>query len=232
MTPGGKPGACDACLRRAWLVGSLSARIERSLEGRPGNRARELLALGDETLTAAVGGRPEMVRRAQERKPELLRGAVAGAGSWACCSHDPAFPQSVRRLDDAPRVLFGRGDPRLLEGLGSDRCVTIVGARRPSAYGREMAEQLGRELGAAGLVVVSGMALGIDSCAHAGALAAAGSRSPCSAAGPTSRTRCGCAISTSGSASAAWSSASCRPRPRRAAGPFRPATGSWRSWER
>ena len=174
MTPSGRPAACDACLRRAWLVGSLSARIERSLEGRPGNRARELLALGDETLTAAVGGRPEMVRRAQERKPELLRGAVAGAGSWACCSHDPAFPPSVRRLDDAPRVLFGRGDPRLLEGLGSDRCVTIVGARRPSAYGREMAEQLGRELGAAGLVVVSGMALGIDSCAHEGALAAGG----------------------------------------------------------
>jgi DNA processing protein len=58
--------------------------------------------------------------------------------------------------------------------LASDDCVTVVGARRPSAYGREMAERLGRELGSAGLVVISGMALGIDSCAHSGALDAGG----------------------------------------------------------
>lgn len=174
MRSSGEPGACDPCLRRAWLVGSLSARIERSLGGRPGGRARELLALPDETLAAAMGGGPEIVAQASEREGSRLRAAVAGAGAWACCRHDPEFPESVRRPADAPRVLFGRGNPRLLGRLHSDRCVTIVGARRPSAYGREMAELLGRELGAAGLVVVSGMALGIDSCAHAGALDAGG----------------------------------------------------------
>jgi DNA processing protein len=174
MSAAAVPGACDACLRRAWLVGSLSAQIERSLAGGPGARARELLALPDRALAAVIGGDEEAVQRAAARDPRLLRGAVAGSGSWACCLHDPAFPQSVLTLGDAPRVLFGRGEPRLLGRLRSDACVTIVGARRPSVYGREVAEVLGRELAVAGLAVISGMALGIDSCAHAGALAAGG----------------------------------------------------------
>jgi DNA processing protein len=166
------PTACDQCLRRAWLVGSLSAAIERSLEGRPAGRARELLALEDEPLAAAVGGGEDLVEASRAREASVMRSALEGADAWACCRHDAAFPTSVQRLADAPRVLFGRGDPERLAMLASDDCVTVVGARRPSAYGREMGELLGRELGSAGLVVISGMALGIDSCAHRGALQA------------------------------------------------------------
>lgn len=169
-------GACDDCLRRAWLVGSLSARIEQAMTGTPSSRTRELLALDDDSLTAAVAGpdAESYAERAAARDPDRLREAVAGSHCWARCRHDDVYPQGLRKLADAPRVLFGRGDPALLARLASDRCVTVVGARRPSAYGREMAGLLGRELAAAGLTVVSGMALGIDSCAHEGALEASG----------------------------------------------------------
>ena len=168
--------ACDECLRRAWLVGGLSAGIERALGRSASKRAKELLALSDAELAAAVAGAgaDRAVERARDRDPGLLRLAVAGAQAWACCRHDEAFPRSLCRLRDSPRVLFGRGDPGLLASVVSDGCVTVVGARRPSSYGRELAALLGRELGSARLCVVSGMALGIDSCAHEGALEAGG----------------------------------------------------------
>jgi DNA processing protein len=178
--------ACDDCLRRAWLVGSLSARIDGALTGSPSARSGELLALEDEELAAAVAGRDgaRFAERARGRDPDRLRAAVAGAHAWAVCRHADAYPDSLRRLADAPRALFGRGDPARLGGLASDRCVTVVGARRPSAYGREMAGLLGRELASAGLTVVSGMALGIDSCAHEGALEADGATVAVLGSGP------------------------------------------------
>ena len=79
-------------------------------------------------------------------------------------------------LDErAPDVLYGVGDRSLVSGLDPDRAVTIVGSRRSGAYGRGVAHELGFGAGAAGLIVVSGMALGCDSAAHEGALAAGGS---------------------------------------------------------
>lgn len=169
-------GACDPCLRRAWLIASLSIRIETAVEARPSSRTRELLALGDADLTSALSGSrgERYLERAREREPARLRGAVHGAHCWACCQHEDAYPPSLRDLSDPPAVLFGRGDAALLARLGSEAAVTVVGARRPSGYGREMATLLGRELAFAGLTVVSGMAFGIDSCAHEGALSGRG----------------------------------------------------------
>ena len=82
------------------------------------------------------------------------------------------YPPLLRAIPDPPQVLWLRGDadPELLSG----RSVAIVGARACSSYGRSVARALGRELAAAGLVVVSGMARGIDSEAHRGALDAGG----------------------------------------------------------
>ena len=103
------------------------------------------------------------------------RAALGAAGLWACCEHDPGFPAVLRDAPQPPPALFGRGDHAHLARLGEpEDAVTVVGARRPTAYGRELAESLGRELAVTGLVVVSGMAMGIDSCAHAGALTAGG----------------------------------------------------------
>lgn len=168
--------ACNACLRRSWLIGSLAAEIERAASERPAHRTRRLLALEDSEIAAAVAGRgaESVARSAAERDPAVLREAVAGARCWACCLHSPDYPDGLRNLDDAPAVLFGRGDQRLLALLAERPAVTMVGARRPSAYGREMGERIAGELAAAGVPVVSGMALGVDSCCHEGALGGGG----------------------------------------------------------
>ena len=169
-------GSCDSCLRRAWLVAGLSAQIELAISGSPGSRSRGLLALGDERLAASVAGSGSAshLERAQALDPQALRSEVAAAGAWACCRHDDAYPAQLNELSDPPALLFGRGDPGLLGLLSRTGPVTIVGARRPSAYGREMAAGIASRLAAAGVVVVSGMALGVDSCAHEGALRSGG----------------------------------------------------------
>jgi DNA processing protein len=84
----------------------------------------------------------------------------------------PAFPRALAAIFDTPAGLFlrGAGEPALLEGPA----VAVVGARSCSAYGAEVARMLGRELAAAGLVVVSGLARGVDGHAHRGALDAGG----------------------------------------------------------
>jgi DNA processing protein len=85
---------------------------------------------------------------------------------------DPLFPERLRAIFDPPPALYLRGDgePALL----ARRAVAVVGARSCSPYGAQVARRLGRELAAAGLVVVSGLARGVDGEAHRGALEAGG----------------------------------------------------------
>ncbi|MDQ6728035.1 MAG: DNA-protecting protein DprA [Actinomycetota bacterium] len=82
----------------------------------------------------------------------------------------PGFPPELQSDPDPPALLFCRGRPSALDG----RRVAIVGARRCSRYGREVAYELGRDLAQAGVRVVSGLALGIDGAAHSGALSVGG----------------------------------------------------------
>ena len=78
-------------------------------------------------------------------------------------------------LDPPERpVLHVSGEPRAIAALDDEAVVTIVGARQASGYGLRVAERLGRDLAVAGVTVVSGMARGIDSAAHRGALSANG----------------------------------------------------------
>jgi DNA processing protein len=85
---------------------------------------------------------------------------------------DARFPPRLRAIFDPPPVLFlrGTGEPELL----ASRSVAVVGARSCSPYGAQVARTLGRELAAAGLLVVSGLARGIDGEAHRGALEGGG----------------------------------------------------------
>jgi DNA processing protein len=108
-------------------------------------------------------------RRFDERA-YLERLAAAGHRFLACSS--PDFPFLLRAIHDPPAGLFLRGeaDPEVL----SRPAVAVVGARACSGYGASVGRSLGRELAAAGLVVVSGLARGIDAEAHRGALEAEG----------------------------------------------------------
>jgi len=83
---------------------------------------------------------------------------------------DPRYPQPLREIYDPPIVLFARGRLELLESL----MLAVVGTRHPTPYGLAVSERLAADLAHAGLTIVSGMARGIDTAAHKGALAAGG----------------------------------------------------------
>jgi DNA processing protein len=95
---------------------------------------------------------------------ELAR--VAELGYRLLTWDDPAYPQRLRDIYDPPPMFYARGDVELLRRYS----IAIVGSRKPSPYGVQMAEKLGRELAERNLVIVSGMARGIDASAHRGAL--------------------------------------------------------------
>jgi DNA processing protein len=79
---------------------------------------------------------------------------------------DARYPARLREIFDPPVVLFAKGNMQLLDAVG----VAIVGTRRPTPYGVQVASRLARDLADAGVTVVSGMARGIDTAAHRGAL--------------------------------------------------------------
>ncbi len=159
--------ACEACLRRTALIAALAGRIEHEWRLRCGRP--QLLGLTDSALLAWAGD-PDVARRHAAFVPGRAVDALIATGLDAVCRCSAAYPPGLAELPDPPAVLHTRGERRLLAGGG----VAVVGARRASAYGLEVAGALGRGLAAAGVPVVSGMAMGIDSAAHAGALAAGG----------------------------------------------------------
>lgn len=171
-----EPSACVECLRRSWLLALLGPYIEKIATGDRGSRSPELLALDNEDLLAVsapkVAG--QLLARVRALGEGQLRAELAAAGCWACCRHGDLYPAQLRDAPDAAWALVGRGDPALLAELEPVGAVTVVGARRATAYGREIARELGRELAGAGIVVVSGLAFGIDACSHRGALDAGG----------------------------------------------------------
>jgi DNA processing protein len=83
---------------------------------------------------------------------------------------EPEYPQSLLQIYDPPALLYVRGDSSVLNAPS----LSIVGTRRPTVYGTQMAERLGRDLAKRGLVIISGLARGVDALSHAGALSAGG----------------------------------------------------------
>ncbi len=170
--------ACPACLRRSWLLAALAPNLDLVWKQR--KPLKDVLALTDLDLVDALGGKDHarLLARHEAFDVDAARRAAERAGTEALCRHDPAFPKQLDTGPGAPWVLHVAGGldrfSRLVgAGAGTDEgppVVAIVGTRRASAEGLEMARTLGRGLSRAGVTVVSGMALGIDSAAHAGAL--------------------------------------------------------------
>jgi DNA processing protein len=99
------------------------------------------------------------------------------AGAWVL--GQPGYPDALVDDPDPPPILYWQGDHTALERPS----VAIIGTRRCTSYGSDVARQLGRDLAAAGVAVVSGLALGIDGAAHEGALAAQPSAPPIAVVG-------------------------------------------------
>ena len=147
--------ACEACLRRTWLIARLAAHIERARHGR--ERLRDVLALADEALVAAVGGSdagrdpPRPRRRAA---PAPLRAAVAAAGLDAVCRHDDRYPPALRDDAGGPAVLHVAGGPAAWPSSSARRrgrrvpAVAVVGARRAQSRRPSRRRTLGRGLAA------------------------------------------------------------------------------------
>ncbi len=124
-------------------------------------------------LADLLDGRTRAELRKMRRRLDLDRclARLREIGAKPLVKGGPGYPDRLARLDRSPWLLYLRGDPRVL-GL---RGVAVVGTRKCSDYGRRAATQLSGDLARAGLSIVSGMALGIDTEAHRAAMDAGGS---------------------------------------------------------
>ena len=123
-----------------------------------------LTELESHRLPAAVA---QMINTRQPMSAAAKELAQAqSAGIRLLTWDEPEYPQRLREIYDPPPLLYVRGNIELL----NRHLISIVGSRRPTPYGNQMAEKLARDLADRGLVIVSGLARGIDSCAHKGAL--------------------------------------------------------------
>ncbi|MGE0410072.1 MAG: DNA-processing protein DprA, partial [Amphiplicatus sp.] len=111
-------------------------------------------------------GRSAPIRLADRRAAEEELAAVEALGARLIAAGEPDYPRMLMPLPDRPPLLCVKGHVSLFERPA----VAIVGARNASGVGRKMARQLSADLGAAGVVVVSGLARGIDGAAHAASL--------------------------------------------------------------
>ncbi|MFZ0090657.1 MAG: DNA-processing protein DprA [Solirubrobacteraceae bacterium] len=167
------PRACAACLRRSWLLARLSGHLDvvRS-------RTRALLELEDRDLIDAVavaaGAAGEIRGEWGRFDSHAYHAGCATAGVTPVCRCDPAYPRALSSLAAGPAVLHVAGGFGRFRALAEQEPVALVGARAASPYGLECARSLGRGLASAGVTVISGMALGIDSAAHEGALHSGG----------------------------------------------------------
>lgn len=154
-----------AALRLARSHG-IGPMLWRRLIERCGNAQAALAAWPD--LMREAGKKPERLCSAGEAERELER--LAKIGAKLLVLGQPDYPTLLAEIPDPPPVLAVRGDAAVLHNA----CVAIVGARNASLGGRRLAEEYARALAGAGQVVVSGLARGIDTAAHCGALSGAG----------------------------------------------------------
>jgi DNA processing protein len=125
----------------------------------------ELEATGMRAVSAQSIATGKSMELAQQ---ECAKASDAGARIIALC--DPEYPARLKEIYDPPVILFVKGNVEVLTQPG----IAMVGTRHPTPYGSGMAERLSTDLAARGLVIISGLARGIDTASHRGAVAAKG----------------------------------------------------------
>jgi len=151
------------------LASRLSARVLRRFDS-PGGVFRATLPDLESCHLPAPVAQAIVKKEAIERAEKELSGVQKIAGCSLLNWTEPEYPQTFLQIYDPPVLLYVCGDPQVLN-LAS---LSIVGTRRPALYGTPMAQCLDRELAARGLVIVIGMARGIDAIGHQGAINANG----------------------------------------------------------
>ncbi len=165
MSGPGSAAAHAAAL--AGLPGMHPVRLARLLDGMPPTEAWEAVRSG----THAADPRRRFTRSAQATHVDEVGERYRRAGVSVLLRGSPGYPSALAEDPCPPAVLFALGDPSVVEGRHR---VAVVGTRSPTPYGQGVASELASDLAAAGVVVVSGLAVGIEASAHVGALRCAG----------------------------------------------------------
>ncbi len=127
------------------------------------------------TAEAALDGLPGLARSTENKGPVRICSIAAAEKEMEKCRaaqiqiltpDNPCYPPRLKHIVDAPPLLFVRGNTEMLR----KKAVAVIGARNASGLGRRFAEQLAGDLGRSGLLVVSGLARGVDTAAHWGAV--------------------------------------------------------------
>jgi DNA processing protein len=151
------------------LGSRLCARLLRRFESPEAIFRANLTQLESCNLPAEVAQaifRKESFKRAEKELQAIRNIPNCTLLNWT----DPEYPQNLLQIYDPPVLLYVRGSLQIL----NHPSISIVGTRRPTLYGTQMAQRIGRDLAARGIVIVSGMARGIDAIGHEGALAGGG----------------------------------------------------------
>lgn len=173
MTPAGQPPTGDT---KFWLAFNRIPGIGRvrfqALLGKF-ERLEDAWAAGPTDLKSA-GLEDHTVRTITETRPAIDPDAeserLQEAGVVALRWDDPSYPAQLKEIDDPPPVLYCKGSLTAADAWS----LAVVGTRRATPYGRQVAEEMSHQLAANGITVVSGLARGIDAIAHKAALEAGG----------------------------------------------------------
>ncbi len=154
LTPGLGPGRCRKLVEHFGSVASVfnASLTELEASGVPATAAQSI----------ALGKSLELANE------EVVRAASVGA--QLVTLDDPEYPQLLKQIYDPPVVFYIRGDASVLSKPG----IAVVGTRHPTPYGIGMAERLSCDLSTRGIIIISGLARGVDTAAHRGAVAAKG----------------------------------------------------------
>lgn len=156
LIPGLGPATIKKLVERFGSVREILTANRKSLEECSFLRKDSLAGLCDPKTTSGAADRE--LRLADK------------AGITLLCWDDPLFPPLLKEISDPPSILYVLGSPQLLSSPG----IAMVGARAASSYGLQVAERLAGEMARQDMVITSGFAMGIDTAAHRGALAAGG----------------------------------------------------------